>query len=237
MKVYIGYDSREDDAYKVCKYSLTRRGDVTVIPLIQNELRDRGLYNRPPDVGAATEFSLTRFLVPALADEQFVVFADCDFLFLTDINTIMDEIDPSKAVSVVQHDYKPTEVVKMDGCVQTIYPRKNWSSFMVFNTHHPACKSLTKEVVNTATPAYLHRFGWCDDEFIGELPIDWNYLEGWYPANHKPKAIHYTRGGPWFENMKNCDFAEEWQEEWKSYQSACGQRAISTDTLAGLQNT
>lgn len=213
MKVFVGYDSREHDAYEVCKFSLERRGEVNVYPLIQSKLRDSGLYTRPADVGAATEFSLTRFLTPHLADEQFVVFVDCDFLFLEDINRVMDEIDPSKAVSVVQHDYKPTESTKMDGCVQSIYPRKNWSSFMVFNTYHPDCKNLTPRVVNSATPAYLHRFGWTDS--IGSLPIDWNYLEGWYPSDYKPKAIHYTRGGPWFENMKNCDFADLWIQEYR----------------------
>jgi hypothetical protein len=115
---------------------------------------------------------------------------------------------------VVKHDYNPPETVKMDGCTQHQYPRKNWSSFMVFNLAHPAVKALSANLVNSAHPSFLHRLLWLDDEEIGSLDIGWNYLEGWYPPQYeKLRAVHYTRGGPWFEHMKNCAFADEWAEE------------------------
>ena len=103
----------------------------------------------------------------------------------------------------------------MDGAAQSIYPRKNWSSFMVFNCAHPDVKSLTPNIVNSASPSYLHRFEWvADDSNIGELPLTWNFLEGEYEVPEKiPNAIHYTNGGPWFEDWQNVDFAEEWRVE------------------------
>ena len=223
LKVFVGWDPREKIAWEVCRHSILRRTDATQIaitPLIQAELRAAGVYRRPADLKASTEFSLTRFLTPALAGTNgFAIFVDCDFLFLTDIAIVLDEIDPNKAISVVKHDYRPTDAVKMDGCIQHLYPRKNWSSFIVFNCSHPSVKALTPDVVNTAEPAYLHRFMWLADEEIGELNRGWNYLEGWYPNTIEGvKAIHYTRGGPWFKHMENCGFAGEWLSELRSFE-------------------
>ncbi len=102
----------------------------------------------------------------------------------------------------------------MDNQVQTQYPRKNWSSFMLFNGSHPEVKALTPEIVNTAQPSFLHRFGWLQDESIGELPLAWNFLVGEYPLSSKlPHAIHYTNGGPWFEQWRNVDYANLWCDE------------------------
>jgi len=225
LQVYVGWDPREDIAWEVCRHSILSRTDpsrVSVTPLIQSELRERGIYSRPIDAKAATEFSLTRFLTPALAGKRgYAIFADCDFLFLSDIREVLSEIDPSKAISVVQHDYRPTETVKMDGCLQHLYPRKNWSSFIVFNCEHPSVQALSPHIVNTAEPGYLHRFMWLADSDIGSLHRGWNYLEGWYPAVlDKVKAIHYTRGGPWFEHMKDCDFANLWLSEESEYKKS-----------------
>lgn len=220
LKVFIGWDPREDIAWKVCRHSILSRTDprkVSVTPLIQSVLRAQGSYTRPIDTKAATEFSLTRFLTPYLAGQTgYAIFADCDFLFQADIRDVLKEIDPEKAISVVKHDYQPTEQMKMDGCMQYAYPRKNWSSFIVFNCDNPAVKLLTPAIVNSAEPSFLHRFNWLDDSQIGELDKGWNYLEGWYcPQYEKLKAVHYTLGGPWFENKKNCDFADLWINEEK----------------------
>jgi hypothetical protein len=119
---------------------------------------------------------------------------------------------------VVQHDYTPANAVKMDGKQQTVYPRKNWSSFMLFDNGHPAVKALTPEVVNRESPAYLHRFQWLSDDRIGALDLKWNFLEGEYPRPAEtPTAIHYTNGGPWFENCQEVDFARDWLEERDRY--------------------
>ena len=122
------------------------------------------------------------------------------------------ERHPDKAILCVKHKYEPTATEKMDGQAQTKYPRKNWSSLMLFNCDHPSVKTLTPEVVNTQTGAYLHRMQWAKDEDIGSLPVTWNWLEGWNakPAQGTPKAVHFTRGGPWFADWRHVDYADLW---------------------------
>ncbi len=216
-KVFIGWDSREDIAYQVCKFSINRlkTSDLEIIALKQNELRSSGDYYREIDALASTEFSLTRFLVPHLSNYSGLsIFCDCDFLFKEDIQNLFNLVDTTKAVSVVKHDYNPLNKVKMDGKTQHLYPRKNWSSLIVFNNSHPSNLKLTKEIVNTETPAYLHRFSWLQDDEIGEIPYEWNYLVGWYQDLNKPKALHYTEGGPWFSKYKDCQFSQDWIDEY-----------------------
>lgn len=223
LKIFVGYDSREDIAWQVCRLSIQRHtgADVPVYPLRQSTLREIGLYTRAADA-ASTEFSITRFLTPYLgAHDGWTIFVDCDFLFTVDVRKVLDHASRDKAVHVVQHDYVPANAVKMDGQVQTVYPRKNWSSFILFNNAHPDVKALTPEVVNTASPAHLHRFGWVSsDDLIGNLPLAWNFLEGEYPRPAEtPCAIHYTNGGPWFENWQDVDYADLWIAERERYEA------------------
>ena len=221
-KVFVGYDSREDIAWQVCRHSLLRHADqnLAVIPLRQAVLRELGLNTRPFDVGASTEFTLTRFLTPYLAAQSgWVLFCDCDFLFTHDVREVFEGLDSAKALYCVQHDYTPAHAIKMDGKQQAAYPRKNWSSFMLFNCDHPDVQALTPDVVNSATPAFLHRFEWIkDDCAIGKLDLKWNFLEGEYPKPETiPHVIHYTNGGPWFDQWRNCDYAELWLNEQNLY--------------------
>jgi len=217
MKVFVGWDSREDIAYQVCKHSIVfRQPEAEVIPLKQNELREKGWYTRPVDKLASTEFTFTRFLIPELANfEGWALFMDCDMILTTDIKELFDQADDRYAVMCVQHDYTPQEGVKMDGQKQTVYPRKNWSSVMLINCGHPSNKKLTQDLVNDPelNGAYFHRFSWLKDEEIGELDHTWNYLVGVYDDIETPKLIHYTEGGPWFENYRNCEFNELWKQE------------------------
>lgn len=218
FRIYIGWDKREPIAYDVAKFSLERRSSipVEVHPIKLEDLAARGLYSRTVDPLASTEFTYSRFLTPALAGYKgWALFIDCDFLWLGDIARMRKYMDPSKAVLCVHHDYTPKDTVKMDGAVQTNYPRKNWSSLMLFNCDHPAVKKLTPEVVNRETGAYLHRMQWLDDKDIGELPVEFNWLEGWNekPSQGTPTAVHFTRGGPWFENWQNVDYGDLWLQE------------------------
>jgi hypothetical protein len=218
FRIFIGWDRREPVAYDVAKFSLERRASVpvAVTPIKLDELRARGLYSRDQDPLASTEFTYSRFLTPALAGyDGWALFCDCDFLWLGDVAGLLEYTKVPKAVYCVQHDYRPKETVKMDGAVQTVYPRKNWSSLMLFNCAHPAVRKLTPERVNRESGAHLHRMQWVADGDIGALPVEWNWLEGW---NEKlpqgpPKAVHFTRGGPWFENWKNVDYGELWLAE------------------------
>lgn len=215
MKIFIGWDSREDIAYQVCRESLIRNSSVhlNIYPIKQPDMRDKNLYWKEHDSLSSTEFSFTRFLVPCLSEYKgWSVFMDCDFLWRGDVAGLMDYADPRYAALVVKHDYKPTEITKMDGAAQTQYPRKNWSSLVLWNCSHPQTKRLTAEVANRSTGLYLHRFGFLDDDVIGELPIAYNYLEGWHTKADcpNPVAVHFTRGGPWFKDWGNVEYAEEW---------------------------
>jgi hypothetical protein len=221
-KVFVGYDSREDIAWEVCRHSLLRHAndDLEVIPIRQDPLRELGLYTRPHDAGSSTEFSITRFLTPYLAARPgWVAFCDCDFLFTVDVRQVFEGLDPSKAVYCVQHDYTPAHSIKMDGKQQSVYPRKNWSSFMLFNCDHPDVRALSPAVVNAAEPAYLHRFQWVrESDAIGALDLDWNFLVGEYARPQEtPRVLHYTVGGPWFDDWRDCDYADLWLHERSLY--------------------
>ena len=218
-KVFVGYDPREDIAYQVCKHSIARRNkEVLVRPLVQKELREAGWYTRPIDPLSSTEFTFTRFLITELCDYKGrALFMDCDMILLTDIQELFDQADEKYAVMCVHHDYTPREGFKMDGQKQSIYPRKNWSSVMLFNCGHPSNKQINSSVVNNTeiTGKYLHRFSWLQDTEIGQLSHEWNWLTDWYkePEDGKPKLLHYTEGGPWFENYRDCDYHKEWKIE------------------------
>ena len=232
FRIFIGWDSREPEAYDVAEYSLRRHASipVEVHPIKADELRAQGLFTREKDPLASTEFTYTRFLTPALAGfKGWALFCDCDFLWLGDIAGLTEYTRTPKAVYCVQHDYKPKETVKMDGAVQTSYPRKNWSSLMLFNCDHPAVKKLTPDVVNRETGAYLHRMQWAADDEIGALPVEWNWLEGWNdkPASGTPKAVHFTRGGPWFENWQNVDYGDLWIAERKRMDAERGAKTAA----------
>jgi lipopolysaccharide biosynthesis glycosyltransferase len=142
------------------------------------------------------------------------VFADCDFVFVDDVKKLFDQADDRYAVMVVKHDYTPKEGIKMDGCKQLPYPRKNWSSMILWNCGHASNQQVTPDLVNSQTGQYLHRFQWLDDAEIGNLDPEWNWLAGWYqePQDGTPKAIHYTEGGPWFKEYRQCEYHEVWKQ-------------------------
>jgi hypothetical protein len=118
---------------------------------------------------------------------------------------------------VCKHDYVPKTERKFLDHVQTKYPRKNWSSLMAFNNDR--CRALTPDYVNTAAGLDLHRFKWLDETDIGELPLEWNWLVGEYPYAAGAKIVHYTLGGPYFEQYRECDYAAEWFAEYEAMRS------------------
>lgn len=216
LKVFIGYDSREPEAYHVAEHSLQTRASrpVSVTRLALPQLKS--IYKRERKPNEATEFSLTRFLVPYLSGyEGHSVFMDCDMLVQADIYDLLlyPLTNPKAGVHVCPHDYTPKFLTKMDGKEQTNYPCKNWSSFMLFD--NSKCKALTPDYVNTAPPADLHRLKWTDK--IGFLPLDWNWLVDEYEPNPKARILHYTNGGPWFEGHKDCDHADLWLDEYSKF--------------------
>jgi hypothetical protein len=224
LRVFIGYDPVESAAFYTLAHSILRRASIPVgiTPLMQTQLKN--LYRRPRGPTESTEFSLTRFLVPALSDFRgWSVFMDCDMLCRVDIAGLQAEMErqADKAVLVCKHDYVPKTERKFLGQVQTKYPRKNWSSLMALNNER--CKALTADYVNSASGLELHRFNWIDDAEIGELGLEWNWLVGEYDYRADAKIVHYTLGGPYFEPYRNCDYADEWFAEFESM-SATRQR-------------
>mgnify|MGYP003385745064 FL=1 len=231
--LFIGYDPREDEAYQVCVHSVKKRTSIPVdiAALKLPELRAQKLYTRLyskrngqmfdliSDAPMSTEFAISRFLTPILSKTLFpkndwAIFCDCDFLWLDDIANLIKLADPKYAVMCVQHHHEPTETVKMDAQMQVRYARKNWSSLMMFNCSHPSNNALTVELINKVPGRDLHRFCWLKDEEIGALPTRWNWLEGHNKVEATlPSIVHYTRGGPWFEHMKHCDYAQEYMDE------------------------
>ncbi len=228
LDVFIGWDPREAEVADVARFSIERRaptGSVRVSNLKMSEMRDRDLYWRPTErrdgvlwdviseAPMSTEFAITRFLSPLLGESDWVVFCDCDFLWRVDINELLAVADPQYAVMCVQHTHVPAETVKMDNQVQLRYQRKNWSSMMLCNRKHPANQKLTADLINTLPGRDLHRFCWLDDKEIGALPTTWNWLEGTSDPSIDPNVVHYTRGGPWFDEYKDVAHADLWLEE------------------------
>ena len=225
LSIYIGYDPRESVAYHTLAHSILRRSTVPVAiaPLAQNQLKS--VYRRSRGPTESTEFSLTRFLVPALSEFRgWSIFMDCDMLCRVDIAELALEIErqPGKAVLVCKHDYVPKTERKFLDQIQTRYQRKNWSSLMLFNNER--CRALSAEYVNSAPGLDLHRFAWMDDGAIGELPLEWNWLVGEYAYNPAAKIVHFTIGGPYFEAYRDCDYAADWFAEYESMHQAKDRR-------------
>lgn len=238
LTVFVGYDPREADAYRVCVASLLAhaRWPLDVRPLLLPQLQAEGLYRRPmerrgaqlwdaiSDAPMSTEFSLTRFLVPYLMNYQgLALFVDCDFLFRQDVYDLVEFSEPGSAVNVVKHVHEPTESTKMDGQEQRRYRRKNWSSLILWDCgHEQTRKNLTLDAVNARRGLDLHQFAWLPhgERYIGEIEVRWNWLEGYSPAHIEPAAVHYTRGVPSMPGYENSAYADEWRSYLSDERSA-----------------
>tara|TARA_A100000164_G_C21874721_1_gene756996 strand:- start:194 stop:883 length:690 start_codon:yes stop_codon:yes gene_type:complete len=218
LRIFIGYDPKEAVAFHVLCHSLLERSSkpISITPINLKNLK--GLYSRPHDQRQSNEFSFSRFLVPYLCDFKGIgVYMDCDMLALGDISAILDEIDDNHAVSVVKHDYESKVKVKYLGNKQYSYPRKNWSSFIVWNCNHPSNRAVDPKFIGDADAATLHRFLWLKDEEIGGLSLNWNWLVGEYDKpSDDINVLHWTLGGPYFKEYLNTDFSDEWTREFKS---------------------
>ena len=218
LKIFIGYDPKEAVAFHVLSHSLLERSSrpISIMPINLRNLKS--LYSRQHDQRQSNEFSFSRFLVPYLCNyEGFGVYMDCDMLALGDISTVLNEIDEKHAVSVVKHDYESKVKVKYLGNKQYSYPRKNWSSFIVWNCAHPSNNAVNPDFIGKADAATLHRFLWLKDEEIGELSVKWNWLVGEYDnPTEDIKVLHWTLGGPYFDDYSNTEVSDEWRKEFES---------------------
>ena len=210
VKLFIGHDNKQSSICDACRLSVQDHSNIEIDTIHLNSLQGKGLFWRPQAEGS-TDFAFTRFLTPYLKGFYgYAIFCDSDFIWNSDPLELLDVVDQGKAVSVVKHNISQEQIkpFKMDGQKQSWYPRKNWSSLMVFNCDHPFTKRLTPQVVSESPAGYLHEFKWCDDKNIGSIPHTYNYLVGYYNDIEDPKAVHFTDGGPWHPGYENVEFAD-----------------------------
>jgi hypothetical protein len=216
INVFIGYDPREAVAFSVLAYSVHARASepVAIVPLMLTQLKN--VLTRARHPLQSTDFSFSRFLTPYLSGYVgWSIFMDCDMLMLEDVAELWRLRDERYAVMVVKHDHVPRETQKFLGEPQTKYEKKNWSSVMLFN--NAKCRALTPEYVNKASGLELHQFAWLEsDALIGGLPDRWNHLVGYNPPRPDAALVHYTLGGPYFEEYRECEYAGHWRTEFSA---------------------
>ena len=213
VKIYIGFDQRESVAYHTFVQSLIDHASIPldITPLAVKTLK--GYEEKHED--KSNDFVYSRFLTPFLNDfKGWAIFVDGDMICQTDIKELLDLRDASKALQVVKHDYKTKSNQKYLGNINQDYPRKNWSSVILWNCAHPKHKLLTPDFIANESGKYLHRFSWLEDNEIGELPKEWNWLATEYPKNDQANIIHYTLGTPCFKDYRDTEMSDIWLKKY-----------------------
>jgi len=212
IPIFVGYDPREAVAYHTCANSIIRHAScpVAIIPLALNLFKD---YTETHTDGS-NQFIYSRFLVPHLMDYTgHAIFIDGDMIVRSDIAELWQWRHKQYDVQVVKHNYETCMTEKYLGAKNENYPRKNWSSVIIWNCESAANKRLTPEFVQQSTGAELHRFTWICDEQIGDLPAEWNWLPDEYGPNINADLLHYTLGAPCFHDFATTPMADEWHRE------------------------
>lgn len=234
LRIWVGRDAREIRAWNVACASFRRYATQPLELHAISMSSCPGLYTRPTrilhtggywdeisEAPMSTSHAIARFLVPFLCGYQgWALFTDGDVLCRTDVAQLFALADERYAVQVVHHQYAPVSAEKMDGQVQTRYPRKNWSSVMLFNCGHPLNKALTVDHVNAVPGRDLHRFDWLPDEWVGPLPESWNWLAGHSSPTITPDLVHFTEGVPDMPGYEHGPYTDEWYE----FAQSCGYR-------------
>lgn len=209
IDLIVGYDEREVVAYHVFCQSVIEHTSMPVrfTPLKLSSLKRH--FQRDSD--GSNAFTYSRFLAPYICGfTGWSIFADGDMVCNTDIAELWQLRDSQVAVQVVKHDYETKARVKYLGNVNESYPRKNWSSLVLWNCAHPSNRVLTPEFIIDKDGAYLHRFKWLADEEIGSLPSTWNWLALEYPEIDNAKIVHYTLGTPCFRDYRDSEMSSNW---------------------------
>jgi len=209
INIYVGFDQKEAVAYHVFCQSLI---DNSSLPLKISPMALKNLEKYDEKhTDRSNDFVYSRFLIPFLNNfNGWALFVDGDMICQSDIRELFDLRDDNKAVMVVKHNYETKQKKKYLGNINENYPRKNWSSVILWNCNHSKHKILTPTFVSEQTGKFLHRFSWLEDKDIGELPLEWNWLAIEYEDNTNAKIIHYTLGTPCFSDYKNTAMAEIW---------------------------
>lgn len=217
MKIFLGWDKREDAACRIAQASILKHASVPVeiIPLSMETLgktytrptpiRNGKLWDTISKAPMSTSHAIARFFVPYLCDYKgWAVFLDGDVLIRRDIAELFALADPLYPLQCVKHCYRPEETLKKNGDEQLAYHRKNWSSVILWNCGDMANRRLTPEMLNEQPGLYLHGFSWLHEDQIGELPGVWNHLVT------EPALVHFTEGIPSIPGREKQPYAQEW---------------------------
>ena len=211
VDIVVGFDQREAVAYHVFTQSVIEKSSIPVrfLPLNINLLSN---YEEK-HLDGSNDFIYSRFLVPHIMSFQgWAIYADGDMICLEDIKKLWDLRDSKFAVQVIKHDYKTKISNKYWGNKNENYPRKNWSSLILWNCEHASHKILTPEFIQKQTGAFLHRFNWIKDNEIGEISKKWNWLAMEYEEKKDINLIHYTIGTPCFKEYQNTSLSSYWKK-------------------------
>jgi len=221
LKIVVGFDQTESVAYHTFCQSIIEKSSLPIsfLPLAINNLKNY----KETHTDHSNDFIYSRFLTPYLNNfEGWAIFTDGDMICQSDIKELWNLRDNTKALMVVKHDYQTKANIKYLGNKNENYPRKNWSSVILWNCGHPKHKILTPEFIQNQTGKYLHRFSWLEDNEIGDLPKEWNWLAIEYPVNNDAKLIHYTLGTPCFKEYEKTDMADIWYKTFERVKDGIG---------------
>lgn len=228
IRIFVGYDERESAVFHTFNQSVI---DNTESPVALVPLHGPMLDGFDGQQDGTNRFIYSRYLVPLLCNYKgWALFMDGDMIALGDLQELWDMRDESKAVLVVKHNYRTVFPRKYLGTPlendNVDYPRKNWSSVMLWNCGHEANRVLTRQFVATAGPKVLHRFAWLHNDVIGSLPGEWNHLVDEFLPGRPPRLIHYTLGCPGIKGYEDCSYAGHWHETIKRVNHVQGQDPV-----------
>lgn len=207
VRLFVGYDEREAAGFHAFIDRLVKTSPDVWVRAIGGQQGD-----------GTNAFTYERFKIPERCGwSGWALFVDgADMLPRTDIAELWALRDERYAVQVVKHDYKTKHSTKYVGtemeCANADYPRKNWSSVVLWNCGHKAHFEARAKLRAGTDGPYLHRFGWLKDEEIGSLPVEWNWLADEYGENEKAKLLHWTAGIPGFYAYKDAPHSDEWRD-------------------------
>ena len=216
-KIFIGFDQREACAYHTFVQSLINHSSIPldITPLCLKSLVGYKELHRD----GGNDFVYSRFLSPFLNNfDGWAIYADGDMVCQADILELLKLKDDSKAVMVEKHNYQTKQSKKYFNNKNENYPKKNWSSVILWNCSHPKHKILTPEFIQNQSGKFLHRFSWLDEDEIGEIPLEWNWLALEYPENKEAKIIHYTLGTPCLKEYKDTNMSDIWYDSYNKSQ-------------------
>lgn len=209
LDIFTGFDPREAAGWHVFTQSVMEHASK---PVAFHPLQRK--HNGAPQ--GTNDFTFSRFLIPWMMDWKGVaIFADgCDMLCRDDIHKLEALRNPRMAVQVVKRDYETQHPIKYLGTSMEAgngdYPRKNWASLMLINCYHMAWRAVTPETVWKMKPLELLQLRFIDDERIGELPAEVNWLADEFGRNDNALLVHFTAGIPAMTAYKETAHADEW---------------------------